>query len=107
MIELGGQEDIEQMKRIDLSPMFKGKILFLYYPDRYISILTESWVNYYITVIGLGNIDLDMHLLDKRELIYKFKMGNETMRNWKMWEFSDFLYSEYDIPPRKVRRPRS
>jgi len=105
LIEFGGNEDIEDIKKVELSPMFKAKILFLYYPDRFINIFAESWVDYFLNAIGVGATDLDIHLIDKRELLYKFKINDKIMRNWKMWEFSDFLYFEFGKPPNKDQTP--
>ena len=38
LIKLGPSHDLDRISRIELSPMFKGKLLYLYYPKLYLTI---------------------------------------------------------------------
>lgn len=105
LIQFGRNASLKDIKNVKLSPMFKGKILFLYYPDRFINIFSEEFVDYFINNIGLYHNDSDIDLIDKRELIFKFKMEDFIMKKWKMWEFSDFLYTQFGRPSKKVSTP--
>ena len=42
LIRAGRSSDLEAIDRNPLSPMFKGKILFLYHPDKHLNIFAES-----------------------------------------------------------------
>ncbi len=105
LIQFGRSVSLKDIKSVRLSPMFKGKILFLYCPDRYINIFSEGHVDYFIDNLGLSNDDSNIGLIDKRELIFNFKMEDSIMKEWKMWEFSDFIYTQFGRPPKKKSTP--
>jgi hypothetical protein len=105
LIQSARNESLKDIKSIELSPMFKGKILFLYYPDRFINIFSEEYVDYFIDNLGLSSNDSNIDLIDKRELIFTFKMEDSIMKEWKMWEFSDFLYTQFGRPSKKESTP--
>lgn len=105
LIQFATSASLKDIKNIELSPMFKGKILFLYNPDRFINIFSEGHVDHFIGNIGLPDDDSNIDLIDKRELIFTFKMEDSIMKKWKMWEFSDFLYTQFGRPPKKKSTP--
>ena len=105
LIQFGESASLQEIKSVKLSPMFKGKILFLYYPDRFINIFSEGHVDYFIGNLGLPRDDSNIGLIDKRELIFTFKMEDPIMKEWKMWEFSDFLYTQFGRPSKKKSTP--
>ena len=105
LIQFARSASLKDIKSVKLSPMFKGKILFLYYPDRFINIFSEGHVDYFIDNIGLPSDDSNIDLIDKRELVFTFKMEDSIMKEWKMWEFSDFLYTQYGRPSKKESTP--
>jgi hypothetical protein len=105
LIQFARSASLKDIKSVRLSPMFKGKILFLYYPDRFINIFSEGHVDYFIDNIGLPSGGSSIDLIDKRELIFAFKMEDSIMKEWKMWEFSDFLYTQFGRPPKKRSTP--
>lgn len=105
LIQFAKSASLKDIKSVKLSPMFKGKILFLYYPDRYINIFSEGYVDYFIDNLDLSNDDSNIDLIDKRELIFNFKMEDSIMKEWKMWEFSDFLYTQFGRPSKKESTP--
>lgn len=105
LIQFARSASLKDIKSVKLSPMFKGKILFLHYPNRFINIFSEGHVDYFIGNLGLLSDDSDIDLIDKRELIFTFKMEDSIMKEWKMWEFSDFLYAQFGRPPKKESTP--
>jgi hypothetical protein len=98
LIEAGRTNNLKVIRKIDISPMFKGKILFLYYPDQYLNIFSEDYIDYFLRKIGLPVPNDDPHVLEKRELLHTFKSNDETMSKWKMYEFTDFLYYAWGSP---------
>jgi len=42
LLEAGRANNLEAIRQIEISPMFKGKILFLYYPERYLNVFSEE-----------------------------------------------------------------
>jgi hypothetical protein len=107
LIEYGRNKDLENIKKVKLSKMFKGKILFLYYPDKFVNIFSEKHVDYFLEKLDLIEDNADkMDLIDKRELLSNFKNNDEIMRNWNMFEFSNFLYNTFGRPADKNKTPR-
>jgi len=105
LIQFARSASLKDIKSVKLSPMFKGKILFLYHPDRFINIFSEGHVDYFIGNLGLPRDDSNIDLIYKRELVFTFKMEDPIMKEWKMWEFSDFLYTQFGRPPKKESTP--
>jgi len=52
LIEAGRTKNLDVIREIDISLMFKGKILFLYYPDQYLNVFSEDYVDHF-----LGKLD--------------------------------------------------
>lgn len=102
LIEAGARKDIEAIKSNILSPMFKGKILYLYYPDKYLNVFAERHVNYFITELGCDVIGCSkMDVVEKRDLLLDFKNADEDMREWSIDMFTKFLYDEYPKSPER------
>jgi hypothetical protein len=85
--------------------MFKGKILFLYYPDQFLNIFSEAYVDYFLREAGLAVPSDNIDVLAKRELLLKFKAGDEVMSKWTTYEFNYFLYETWGEPPRASKLP--
>ena len=47
----------------------------------------------------------NMDLIDKRELLFNLKNQDEIMKDWSMYEFSDFLYTRFGRPANKNKTP--
>lgn len=47
--------DFEILKKNPISPMYKGKILSVYYPDDFLNIFSAKHLNYFINIFGLDN----------------------------------------------------
>jgi hypothetical protein len=92
LLEAGRTNNLEVIRQIEISPMFKGKILFLYYPDKYLNIFSEDHIDHFLREIGLAVLNADLDVLAKRELLHAFKSGDEIMSNWTTQEFMCFLY---------------
>jgi hypothetical protein len=103
LIQIGGNAGTDDLEAITLSPMFKGKILFLYYPERYLNIFSAEHVGFFLRRIGL--YEVGDGLVHQRASIVEWKNQDEVMANWTMFEFSDFLYTEIGRPPRRGNTP--
>jgi hypothetical protein len=98
----GEDEDINGIIRNPLSPMFKGKILCTYFPDRYLNIFSNDHLNYFLIQLDLDNkVIIKSDAVLKREALIEFKNQDEVMKNWSVDLFSNFLYTEYPGRPPK------
>ena len=105
LITMGESKNLEEIKKIELSPMFKGKILFLYYPNKFINIFAENHVDYFLKKLGIYHENKNLDLIDKREILLRWKNKDSVMKKWDMLEFSDFLYIELGRPLKKEQTP--
>jgi hypothetical protein len=96
----GRNGDIDKMKSNLLSPMLKGKILFLYYPEKFLNILSKNHLIYFLNELEIPfNENTDE--IDKRNILMNFKNSNEIMKFWTNQDFARFLYKFYR-PPKEL-----
>lgn len=96
LIEAGKNKDINAIVDNPISPMFKGKILSTFFPDRYLNIFSDEHLEYFLVQLNLDTEDLIWSdAVVKREALVAFKNEDEVMRNWPLDLFSYFLYRVY------------
>lgn len=102
LILYGKNKDLAQIKNVRLSPMFKGKILFLYHPDKFLSVFSDKHLNWFLKKFGKFDESIEnLDEVDKRELLMQIKNTDEVMKSWSTYEFTDFLYGNIGGPNKK------
>ncbi len=94
----------QRVKDINLSVMFKGKILATYFPDECLNIFTKEHLNYFLEMLRI-NYNIEADEIDKRELLMEFKRNNEEMKKWSTYLFMKFLYTEIGDPRKTENIP--
>lgn len=108
LLNSGQFEDIEAIVENPLSPMFKGKILCTYFPERYLNIFSYDHLNYFLTQLDLDTKKLiESDPVYKREALIAFKNQDPVMKNWSVDLFANFLYREYPGRPPKAGQENS
>ena len=102
LIDAGEKDNIDIIKTSKISPMFKGKILSTYFPEKYLNIFSEEHLDYFIQTLNLDHKVKSNDIFDKREVLLEFKNSNPTMSAWPLHTFTYFLYTEYP-----GRRPKA
>lgn len=103
LLSAGVNEDIDAIADNILSPMFKGKILCTYFPDRYLNIFSPDHLDYFLTQLDLDNEEIIWSdAVYKREELIKFKNQDQVMKQWSVDLFANFLYTEYPGRPPKT-----
>lgn len=105
LITVGASKNLEKIKKVELSPMFKGKILFLYYPNKFVNIFAENYVDHFLKKLGIYYENKNLNLIDKREILLKWKNKDSVMKKWNMFEFSDFLKNGLGGPLKEGQIP--
>ncbi|MDN3494221.1 DUF3883 domain-containing protein [Winogradskyella bathintestinalis] len=95
------KDDYKILKKNPISPMFKGKILSVYYPNEFLNIFSAKHLNYFINIFGLDNDSKSE--LDKQALLLNFKNNDKVMKEWTIYEFSKFLYSSFGKPNDEIK----
>jgi hypothetical protein len=97
IIELIENEDnLTILKNNPISPMFKGKILSIYHPDKFLNTFSDRYLNYFINMLGLENNSKSA--IDKQNILLELKKKDSVMKEWSVFEFNDFLYSSFGTP---------
>ncbi|UBB90046.1 DUF3883 domain-containing protein [Candidatus Kaistella beijingensis] len=96
LIEAGKKRDLKTLAKNKISPMFKGKILNVYYPEEYLNVFSDEHLDYFLVLFNLDNPKLIMsNSVYKREALKDFKNSDEIMKDWPMDIFADFLYKYF------------
>jgi hypothetical protein len=98
LIEAGLANDLKEIHQIDIPQTFKGKILFLYYPQKYLNIFSERYIDDFLREIPLAVPNDNPDVFKKGELLQTFKFNDEIMSMWTTYEFTDFLYDIWGNP---------
>lgn len=100
LIDAGQSGDIDRIAENILSPMFKGKILCTYFPERYLNIFSPAHLTYYLTQLNLDTEEIiSRDAVYKREVLVNFMNNDPIMKEWNIDLFSHFLYTEYPGAP--------
>lgn len=107
LIEYGKNMNLEGIKRLNLGSCVKGKILFMYYPNKYINIFGDVHVDHFLKKLTLYEANKNLDIVDKREVLLNWKNQDLVMRKWNMFEYADFLYTEIKGPMKSSRVPKA
>ena len=109
LLNAGGQGDYDLMKSNLISPMYKGKLLFLYYPDKYLNIFSQSHLRYFVNKLNL--LAVSSSELDLQKAILSFLRSFPELKNLSVHTLGRFLYESFgrpikgDIGPREMPLP--
>ena len=95
------KDNTKLIKRNPISPMFKGKILSVYYPNDFLNIFAASHLNYFVNNLALDNNSKSE--IDKQALLLSYKNNDSIMKNWSIYEFSNFLYFSFGNPKDEMK----
>lgn len=102
LLDSAKNEDIRKIRENLFSPMFKGKILSTYYPEKYLNIFSNEHLEYFSDRLDIQYNDSDDEII-KRNILFNFKNNDLVMEEWTIYEFSKFLYEKFGMPPKKEK----
>lgn len=93
----GQNEDYESIKASKISDLFRGKLLYVYYPDKYLNIFSEKHLSFFLNALSVDYYeDMQKSLLD-------FKNDDLVMGKWSIFRFTQFLYHSFGRPGREKK----
>ena len=102
LIIAGENDDIDTIRQSLFSPMFKGKILATYFPEKYLSVFSEEYLDYYIHRLDLDHkVTPETDIIEKRQILVDFRNSNSAMSKWPLHAFAHFLYDKYPGCPKE------
>lgn len=105
LLEAGEKEDLNVIVKNKFSPMFKGKILSTYFPDRYLNVFSSTHIDYFLVQFDVDNKELlSLDPVYKREALLKLKNEDSIMKDWTTDLFAHFLYVGYPKSPKEANK---
>ena len=105
LIKAGKAEDYDAIRECELWPLFRGKILSTYYPERYLAIFIDEHLDYFISKLSL-DVPGDADVLDKQACLVNWKRLNPRLKDISMFLFDSFLYSTFGKPLAEIKNAK-
>ncbi len=103
LLDAGNTGDLDALSQNMISPMFKGKILATYFPDRYLNVFSDDHLMHFLRLFGFDTAEYErLDAIHKREVLVEFKNSHPVLKSWPLDIFGHFLYFSYD--PRRLER---
>ncbi len=103
LLTAGKRNDIGKIESNLLSPLFKGKILSIYFPVKFLNIFSNDHIEHFIETIGISYDYGTINTVEKKkQLLLDFKNNDPYLKSLTNYEYSYFLYTRL-TPPAKSR----
>ena len=94
LVEDGANDNIDGLENNKLSKMFRGKIYYVYYPDKTLPIYNSEHIDFFMKNMGIPVTD-DLNYFHKIKMMLQWKNDSTVFRDFSNLEFMAFLYSSY------------
>lgn len=97
LLQAASKDDMVSIRDNSISPMFKGKLLFIYYPEEYAPIYARPHLEHFLAALNIGGsfeseADMQRVLMDYRNTWPALKKKHVCFYMW-------FLYDLFGHPP--------
>lgn len=99
LVRAGAKEDYEAVRESMLSPLFRYKILAVYYPDQYITIFSDEHLSYFCGKLDITLSSGDDTLSLQRKLVLWKEQQPET-KGMSLVMYVKWLYDKFGRPPK-------
>lgn len=89
LIVAGANSDYETINACEITPMFKGKILSLYYLDKYICISSPDHISHFTKRLKISESE---NIFEAKEKIMRTKLRSPISKDWNNFVYENFLY---------------
>lgn len=101
LLEDGAAEDYKSISTCTIYSLVLGKILSVYYPEKYLNIFSSRHLNHYLISLDLDTKELmGKHPIYKGKRLLEFKNNDLDLKNWSVDMFAVFLWGHYPKDPR-------
>ena len=103
LLTSGKRNNIKKIESNRLSPLFKGKILSIYFPEKFLNIFSNDHIEHFIETIGISYDYGTINTVEgKKQILLDFKNNDPYLKSLTNYEYSYFLYTRL-TPPAKSR----
>jgi hypothetical protein len=93
---LENHDNLLSAKKNALSTLFKGKLLFLYHPEKYLSVYSEKHLRHFVSSMNL--MTPSDHALDMQNALMELRNETPQLYQESPFLFSALLYDLYGYP---------
>ncbi|MCR4740320.1 MAG: HNH endonuclease [Lachnospiraceae bacterium] len=101
LLDSGETDKYVAIQKNRLAPLFKYKLLAMYYPHKFLTIYSKDHLSYFCYKAGIPAVDGDDELVMQRKLL-QWKETQAEAREMSLIKFSRYLYKQFDHPPKRV-----
>lgn len=94
LVEDGANDNLSGLEENKLSNMFRGKIYFVYYPEKTLPIYNSNHIDFFMRNMGLSYND-DLSYFSKIKMMLQWKNDSTVFKDFSNLEFMHFLYGSY------------
>jgi len=94
LINAGNDDDLESLENNKLSPMFRGKIYYVYYPEKTLPVYNEDHIDFFMKNMGIC-FNKNIGYFSKIKLMMKWKNQSDVFKSFSNLDFMRFMYSSY------------
>jgi predicted HNH restriction endonuclease len=93
----GEKKNLDAIRKCELAPLFRGKILAVFFPEDFLCIFADEHLDYFMQKLGITIVSNDDTLTKQLKLV-EWKNNRPEMKDWNNHLFSNFLYSSFGRP---------
>lgn len=96
LLQAVAKDDMEAIRENKISPMFKGKLLFIYYPEKFAPIYAKQHLEHFLAQLNISGVfesepDMQRALMGYRESWKELQKQHACL-------YMRFLYDEFGFP---------
>ena len=96
LIIAGNNDDYNVLDKSMLPPLFKGKVLSTYFPDKYLCIFKEDDIDKFLYTLGISYDINEVNTLEKKKrLLKEYKNNHPLFSKYTDYYFVIFLYNTF------------
>lgn len=95
LLDAGRRKDYSYIAKCKIASKFKGKILATYYPDDYLSVYAEDYLDDILRYFNLDDQQSKrLPAIEKQRLLINWRDHDPYMQHWSLMKFAMFLNDE-------------
>lgn len=99
----GQNKDLEAIRGSLIAPLYRGKLLAVYFPEEYLCIFSDEHLEYFMMKLEI-DFSQEEDILDKQKKLLEWKNSRNEMKDWSTHLFSNFLYTSFGRPFEEHKR---
>ncbi len=96
LLEAGEADDLKGLKGSRISPMFKGKLLHLYFPEKFAPVYSPEHLAHFVACLNLSGIGSSS--VEHQQALMEFRNASPSLREVPAGLMMSFLYDEFPLP---------